>query len=358
MSDQPLVTVLMPVFNDAAFLPAAVESILEQTFSDFDFLIVDDGSSDGSEAFLQTVRDSRVRLVRNERNIGLTRSLRLGLELARGRYIARMDADDISFRERLARQVSFLYKHPYVGILGTACQLIDARGHSLGFGHRPATDVEIRWASLLENPFYHPTVMIRRSLLVDNNFNYDEAFRTTQDYELWTRMLTSTVSANLSEPLVKYRVRHGITSTHRRDQLRNHDIIACRTIAEQFPGFEIRAEQVSRLRRLFFGGDEPWSALEAHRVSLAGLYLDLFRAFEGHHRGKPAIKALRRQQAMKVAQIVLRRPLPRGWLGLLWRLVALDPGLPGSHLGRLSHAFVRRLGRRLSSSETLHKTAG
>src|SRR5690349_12551287 len=115
----------MSVYNDARFLPHAVESILAQSFEDFEFLVIDDGSTDASGAYLCGLTDGRVRLIRNPSNLGLTRSLNVGLGAARGTFVARMDADDVALPQRLARQVQFLRTHPKVGIVGCSRTLID-----------------------------------------------------------------------------------------------------------------------------------------------------------------------------------------------------------------------------------------
>ena len=122
MPVEPLVTVLLSTHNDLRFLPQAVESILSQSFGDFEFLIIDDGSTDGTTEYLSSVsgEDPRVRVLSNERNIGLTRSLNLGLGSARGRFLARMDADDVSAPQRLARQVTFLERNSDVGVVGSS----------------------------------------------------------------------------------------------------------------------------------------------------------------------------------------------------------------------------------------------
>jgi len=122
---KPTVSVLMPVFNGEQFLRPAMNSILNQTFTDFEFIIVDDGSTDHSREILNSYTDSRVRLICNESNIGLTDSLNRGLEAASGNYIARMDQDDISLPERLAKQVAFMDSHPEVGVCGTWAKDID-----------------------------------------------------------------------------------------------------------------------------------------------------------------------------------------------------------------------------------------
>jgi hypothetical protein len=338
----PKVSVVMSVYNSGKYLREAADSILGQTFRDFEFIIVDDGSTDSTWAILTSYNDPRIVLVRNEENIGLTRSLNKGLAVASGEYVARMDADDISLPHRFEKQVAFLKKHSGIGILGSICQRIDTNGREQGLHQAPTNDLQIRWTSLLANPFWHPTVMIRRDVLTQNGLNYDEAFQTAQDYDLWTRTLKYTRGANLSEPLIQYRLCHSVTNTHREAQLKNHDTIAFRVIQEQLPGLVITLEQVSQLRALFVGGSEFTPVLDTQRVALAQLYLDMFETFMNQHPGEPGLKALQRQEAMRVARLVLRRPLQPGWMRVVGRLITMDPGL---FLGHSLNAVGRRLGR-------------
>ena len=226
MPEPPLVTVLMSAFNDAAHLSEAVQSILDQTFADFEFLIIDDGSTDETQDLLRSISDSRVRIVRNEKNLGLTRSLKRGVELARGCYIARIDADDTAFPWRLERQVCFMEEQPGVAILGSGCVLMDETGKSFAFQRQPESDLAIRWTSLSANPFVHSTVMLRRQVLLKHELNYDAAYETSQDYDLWTRLLRYEKAANLPEALIRYRVRRGVTRQRREGQLEHARSIA------------------------------------------------------------------------------------------------------------------------------------
>lgn len=348
MSTLPLVSVVMSVYNGEKYLEEAIGSILNQTFTDFEFIIIDDGSTDGTRAILESYNDSRIALVYNQENIGIPRSVNRGLALVRGKYVARMDADDVAMLHRFERQVAFLEKHPEIGILGSACQLIDTNGREQGFWQVPTNDLQIRWKSLLATPFWHPTVMMRCDVLIQNGLKYDEALLAAEDYDLWTRMLKYTCGANLSEPLIQYRLCQGATSTHIETLLKNHDIIALRTIQEQLPGFAITREQVSQLRALFVGGGEFTPGLDARRAALVETYWDMLEVFMNQHSGDPELKALQRQEAWRVARLVLRPPLRPGWVRVVQRLIAADPGLPWYFGGRLSSAVGRRLRRLLT----------
>jgi glycosyltransferase involved in cell wall biosynthesis len=275
------VTVLMSVHDDLRYLPQAVDSILRQSFEDFEFLIFDDASTDGSADYLAALTDPRVRIVRNEINLGLTRSLNRGLDLARGQYVARMDADDVAMPQRLDRQVEFLDAHPDVGIVGSSRVLIDEAGGFVANAPAAESDVQIRWKCLLGNPFAHPAVMIRRDVLERHALRYDESYRTAQDYELWTRLLAVTKGHNLAEPLLRYRLRAGVSQTRKPEQLRNHDRIAHAAITRLVPGYRISLEDVTDLRGRFGGFSVREEGMDPDDPQFVEKYLELLDAFVG-----------------------------------------------------------------------------
>lgn len=201
----PSVTVLMAVFNGERYLGPAVESILKQTYRDFELVIVDDGSTDGSRAIARAYGDARVRLVENERNLGQAASLNRGLHLARGELIARQDVDDLSHPKRLSRQVEVMRAHPDLALVGTQGRVIDQTGARVGAINRCREPVSIRWYHLFDNPFIHTSVMFRRAVVLDELGGFDESFSYAQDYELWSRVLQAHRVLNLPDRLVDYR---------------------------------------------------------------------------------------------------------------------------------------------------------
>ena len=351
MGASPRVSVLMPVHNGERFVEEAVESILGQTFGDYEFIILDDGSTDDTGAILRRCADPRIVRI-DQGHSGLAASLNRGLSVARGDYIARMDSDDRALPERLEREVAFLDRHPEVGIVGTAFRPIDQNGRVGELRRLPQEHIDIRWASLLANPFAHPTVAFRRDLLDRHGLSYDGWLAAVEDYDLWTRMLRHTRGANLREPLLHYR-EHGasVTGRQREMQLRNHDAIAFRTIREVISSSEISLSEVSRLRCLFTAGDERESGPESRRAEIAEHYLDLLDAFIELCPGEAGVGALRRREALRVARLALRPPLPSGWRRLLGRALAMDPGLPWRFLADLSMAAGRRLRRSLNATQ-------
>lgn len=208
----------MSVYNSERYLRAAVESVLAQTFREFEFLIVDDGSTDDSPAILRSFRDPRLRLVRNETNRGLTSSLNRGLELARGQFIARMDADDVSHAERLAKQMAFLARRSEVGVVGTAYTNIDSDGSPLFVSSFSGEHGFLLWYLFFQNPIAHPSVLMRADL-VRKVHGYRQEIRYGQDHDLWWRLALLTRLSNLREPLLDLRHHaHSITSRHTHEQ--------------------------------------------------------------------------------------------------------------------------------------------
>jgi len=201
----PKVTVLMSVYNGGKYLREAIDSILVQSFKDFEFLIIDDGSTDSSSDIIRSYTDPRIRLIKNEENIGLTHSLNKGLKLARGEYIARMDADDISLPERLEKQVHFLDEHMGVGLVSSSYIKINMAGEEIGFQKVAIENDEIKERLLQFNCFCHPSAVFRREC-VERVGAYRETFEIAQDYDLWLRIAEEFEVANVEESLCKWRV--------------------------------------------------------------------------------------------------------------------------------------------------------
>jgi glycosyltransferase involved in cell wall biosynthesis len=201
----PTISVVMSVYNGAPFLGKAIESILSQSFSDFEFIIINDGSTDDTASILESYAgiDTRIRIF-SHKNKGLTESLNLGCALARGMFVARMDADDIAIKDRLLLQVQFMEAHPNVGLLGGAFDLIDANGKILCTETLPVEDREIRRALVDSTAFLHPSVLMRKQVL-DEVGGYREV-TYAEDYDLWLRMSEHTLVANLPKVILQYRI--------------------------------------------------------------------------------------------------------------------------------------------------------
>ena len=202
----PDASVVMSVYNGGSFLAQAIESILGQSYSNFEFIIIDDGSSDGTTDAIGSYRDRRLRVIRHAQNAGLAVRLNQGIAVASGRYVARMDADDVSLPERLARQVAFMQAHPHVGACGT---WIEVAGE--GIDQRweyPASHRAIHARLLFDCPMAHPTVMFDRLHLQKARLSYDSSYPCAQDYDLWCRAVRDLTLANVPEVLLVRRL-HG-----------------------------------------------------------------------------------------------------------------------------------------------------
>ena len=207
MLSDPKVSVLMAVYNGEKYLRQAVNSVLTQTFTDFEFVLIDDGSTDSSPQILRDYAqaDARIRLV-SRPNKGLTKTLNEGLHLARAPYIARMDSDDICLPERFARQVEFLDAHPKVLLVGAQVELIDPDGDPISLKHGIENTAEEIDEALLNKgwPLVHPAVMMRRDAVLAIG-GYCEKYITNQDHDLFLRLSETGPLANLPEPLLQYR---------------------------------------------------------------------------------------------------------------------------------------------------------
>jgi glycosyltransferase involved in cell wall biosynthesis len=208
----------MPVHNGMPWLQEAVSSILQQTCGDFEFLIMDDASTDDTPHFLRALTDTRVKLVRHEEKRGITLSLIEGIKASQGAFIARMDADDIAMPQRLAIQLAHMQKTPRLGVLGSQSQSINGNGQNTGESiEMPLTDAEIRLFGAWNSPFVHPSVMIRSSLLGQHDLNYSAAHAAAQDYALWFQCLEHAKGENLPVCLLRYRRHQHNVSVTRRD---------------------------------------------------------------------------------------------------------------------------------------------
>jgi len=204
----PEVSVLMSVYNGEKYLAQAIESLLDQTFRNFEFVIIDDGSTDRTPQILSEYEqsDQRIVLVRNEVNLKIPRSLNRGLQECSAPIIAKADADDIYMPERLEKQYNYFALHPDVGLISSSYVQITEDEKEIDTIILPCDDEIIRFISPFRNCFCHPTAMFRRELVI-NVGGYNTSYLSGSDYELWSRILPLTRVANIYEPLVRYRVR-------------------------------------------------------------------------------------------------------------------------------------------------------
>lgn len=229
VSSNPKISVLMSVYKEPFdWVTESIESILNQTFSDFEFIIVNDNpESLELKSFLEefSKKDNRIKIITNPQNLGLTKSLNIGLSKCRGEYIARMDADDISLPKRFEKQLLYMNSHPDVIVCGTKVKVF-GRNAFLNYDTAFEKDEDIRGQMILSSGFAHPTVFIRKEILVKHHIYYDEYYKTAQDYKLWYDMRLYGKFANLGEILLKYRCSiDQISHKNKTNQNNNRDLI-------------------------------------------------------------------------------------------------------------------------------------
>lgn len=213
MSLNPKISVLMPVYNCELYIKEAVDSILGQTFSDFEFIIIDDASTDSTASILKKYDDPRIQLIVKPQNSGYTNSLNYGLSIAKGEYIARMDGDDISLPERFAKQVAFLDVNPDIILCGTLFKII-GKDQIITVAEQHE---DIKLAMLRDCCIGHPTVMMRKSYFDKFSLRYDITKEPAEDYDLWTRLLIIGKLYNLQEVLLHYRL-HDLQVSQKRNE--------------------------------------------------------------------------------------------------------------------------------------------
>ncbi len=200
------ISVVMSVYNGELYLAEAMNSILNQTFTDFEFIIIDDGSTDSSREIIESYKDPRIKLLTNDYNQGLAQSLNKGISIARGKYIARMDADDISLPERLEKQVAFMEENTGIGVCGTWVKII---GVNPEWVRELETDPEtMRSNFIFGHQIVHPSVIMSKDLLLKHQLFYNPVYKKAQDYELWCRCSRYSSVSNIPEVLLLYRQRN------------------------------------------------------------------------------------------------------------------------------------------------------
>ncbi len=229
MVDEAKITIIMPVYNGEKYLKEAIDSILSQTYKNFILYIINDGSNDQSEKIILSYSDTRIRYLKNEKNLGIVKTLNRGLSLASTKYVARMDADDICDKRRLEIQVNELENDDDLVLLGTHAELIDENGLIIGQMQPPEEDDKIRTSLLFSNVFIHSSIMIRNSVLKEKKWQYDVSHIAVEDYGLWLKIADMYKIKILPLKLMKYRInRQGImanANTNTLELIKNHSIV-------------------------------------------------------------------------------------------------------------------------------------
>lgn len=331
--DTPRISVVMPVYNGGPYLRASVESILAQTFGDFEFLIVNDGSTDGSGEVLDEFaqRDARVRIFHQE-NKGMNASNNRACAEARGEFIARMDDDDISHPERFQKQIAFMDAHPDVGILGTRVSYINAEGEPTpGEWPKWAPPGVNGWDLLFKTCLCHPTTLMRRAVLADLNFYRPDA-PYADDYDLWSRALFTTRLANLKDKLFTRRKWDGaVTSKHAAAQ--EQTVFNAMQIAHaKLLGRDVPMETVEVVRDIArykpIPGVPKADNAPERLEEAAHLVHDLYNAYLGRFTPDAESEAgIRRDAAAKLVELA-RRARPQStaaYLAIMNLLLRVEP---------------------------------
>ena len=200
---KPKISVIMSIYNGMPYLEQAVESVLNQTYKNFEFIIVDDASADDTLKYLKSLKDRRIKLIRNKKNLGLAVSLNIALRQARGDFVARMDADDISLSMRFEEQINFLQKHPTIGICGSFVNVIDETDKIIGKIKKPTSDKEIKKELFWLTPLLHPTWFAKKKIF-DKLQGYDKKWDYVEDFEFLIRAKDFQM-ANIPKHLLLFR---------------------------------------------------------------------------------------------------------------------------------------------------------
>jgi glycosyltransferase involved in cell wall biosynthesis len=337
---EPRVTVLLPVWNGEPYLREAIRSVLVQTFRDFELLVIDDASTDGTPGTLAAFGDPRLRVVRNAENLGVTRSLNRGLMLTESEYVARLDADDLSFPDRLERQVAYLDAHPDVGVVGAQGIPMDVRGRRLSrvaWWHRewrrPQGGAAFDWYRMFDTPFIHSSVLFRRALVRDELGGYDDAIPRAQDAELWMRAARRARLANLDTRLVAMRIWPWSVTGHPQRDTREQKIATLHATMRDV----LRCDDVPR--RIA----ETWAAVTDPAATVTPGAVRILRDdVESLAARFPRERAIRLHRASIVARMIEKiTPVSRALsLELLIDLLRLDPAGALLRLPRIALLFL------------------
>ena len=227
------ISIILAVYNCAKYLKESVDSILNQTFTEFELILINDGSTDSTDTIIAQYTDKRIVYVKNEFNLGLVSSLNKGITLSRGKYIARMDADDIALANRLKIQYHFMESHPEIGICGSSIEAFWSETKKHQQVDFATDDLSIRAFTFFQSPFCHPTIMIRKEILEKNKLCYSSDYYRAEDYALWIDILRYTQAANIPTVLLRYR-KHEESETALADKKMNERIGIVKRVHEKY----------------------------------------------------------------------------------------------------------------------------
>ncbi len=325
MTPSPRVSVVMSVYNGEKYLAQAIESILDQTFRDYEFIIIDDGSTDGTGVILRQYeeKDDRIQ-VYDQENKGLIASLNRGCRLAKGEFVARMDADDISLPQRFVTQVQYLDAHPEIGVLGTWMEFIAGAGSTKSKFIMPTSSGLLGWSLIFGNCMAHPSIMMRRDIVERLGF-YDPEALHVEDYDLWARAIAVTRIGNIPEVLLQRRVWEDMISLRHEDLQEQNVVKVIYAIILRLLRTEIPLEDVVSLRRMAMGF-EVTSVQQI--MALASLIQRLYWAYlKAHSLSRGEARLVARDAGRKLSKLAIfaSKTSRRKGLVLFFQALRLSP---------------------------------
>ena len=332
MSDRPLVSVILPVYNGGIYLHAAISCILDQAYQKIEIIIIDDGSSDDSEYTIRSFNDPRIKFIK-QANQGLAATLNRGIALARGKYIARQDQDDLSNPDRISLQVAYMEDHPDCVLLGSWAQIMEVDRLVERFHRHPVDEFMLRYQLLFNNPFVHSSVLLRRSALLEvGGYTTDPERQPPEDYELWSRLSRIGSVANIGEVLLTYREIPGSMSRVGPSPFKRRLIMICAENIAAATGLPSDDSSIRAIAALTHG---EASELQ-QRPDFAYMKEILLKAINGLGTGDALLPlrqdAISRVQGMQAAWMIRETPAYRllyqvgslKWMAKrIWRLTRL-----------------------------------
>lgn len=306
----------MPVHNGLPYLSLAISSVLDQTWRDLELIIIEDASTDNTKEYLRSLTDPRIVLVENETNLGITESLKKGVTNARGKYVARLDSDDIAHLDRLKIQVDFLASNPDYGLVASCTRIIDRDGKVLEIRNQYLDDLMLRWRMLFKNPVVHSTVMLRRKVLLERALTYDGAHG--EDYRLWREVLRFSKGCVLENPLIDYRV-HDLSWTQTKKSAQSE--------SRKEQSYQAINKLLTESGKATLSWPEyqdllAWTRSEPSDPSKRTIYvvqlLTLLRSFSKQYQGRAELKGVQRNVLGQVLRRARRQLILNPKIGLNW----------------------------------------
>jgi glycosyltransferase involved in cell wall biosynthesis len=327
VSSAPLVSVLVAVRDGEPFTRTALQSVLRQSVVDLELIVVDDASTDETPATLAAIDDPRLRVLRNDAQLGLAGSLNRALDEARGAYVARMDADDAAFPDWLERCLALLAARRGVALVGAGVLDVGRDGRPVALHLHDSGRAAARWRSLFSAPVFHDTVVLRRDVLEEHDLRYDVAYGESEDYDLWTRVLEHADADCVEAPLVLHRL-HGGQASARRGELQRSlaESISLREIRKLAPDVSERDAKLARA--LWLGAPMP----DGDGEDVVAAFLQLERRFRAEHPyDEDELRVVRESAARTLARLAAA-----GEPAAAREALRLDPLLPAHAAARLA----------------------